>query len=143
MGGRRLPPLIVLALVTLAVLLAAGGTRSPFPLPDAVQIQYNIHPFDTAVYTVTDRAAAARVTDCLNGLEKTPAEDGASVFDRMTRDYDLTFLTAGGERFSLLVWEEGALELYRDGQWRYRADCGPLCGLLEEIWRARASGELE
>ncbi len=141
MRGRRLPALAVPAAAALAVLLAVGGTRSPFPLPDAVQMEYSVHPFDTAVYTVTDRAAAARVTDCLNGLEKVPADD-ASVFALMTRDYDLTFLTAGGERFSLLVWEEGALELYRDGRWRYRADCAPLCDLLEEIWRARASGAL-
>ena len=54
MRGGRLP---ALAVATLTVLLAAGGTRSPFPLPDAVQMEYCVHPFDAGVYTVTDRAA--------------------------------------------------------------------------------------
>ena len=108
-------PLAVAALVlaTLAGLIVGDNLRSPFPIPlgAAVYLEYTVQPLDDGIYIITDRAAVEQVLACLN-------ETGAGIreFDRsgpslLERDYEVRFLRPDGKWFSMLVWEEGALEL--------------------------------
>ena len=140
-------PLAVAALVlaTLAGLIVGDNLRSPFPIPlgAPVYLEYTVQPLDDGIYIITDRAAVEQVLACLN-------ETGAGIreFDRsgpslLERDYEVRFLRPDGKWFSMLVWEEGALELRGRETWVVRTDTGPLCALLEKILLARSSGALE
>ena len=140
-------PLAVAALVlaTLAGLIVGDNLRSPFPIPRgaAVYLEYTVQPLDDGIYIITDRAAVEQVLACLN-------ETGAGIreFDRsgpslLERDYEVRFLRPDGKWFSMLVWEEGALELRGRETWVVRTDTGPLCALLEKILLARGSGARE
>ena len=140
-------PLAVAALVlaTLAGLIVGDNLRSPFPIPmgAAVYLEYTVQPLDDGIYIITDRAAVEQVLACLN-------ETGAGIreFDRsgpslLERDYEVRFLRPDGKWFSMLVWEEGALELRGRETWVVRTDTGPLCALLEKILLARGSGARE
>ena len=140
-------PLAVAALVlaTLAGLIVGDNLRSPFPIPlgAAVYLEYTVQPLDGGIYIITDRAAVEQVLACLN-------ETGAGIreFDRsgpslLERDYEVRFLRPDGKWFSMLVWEEGALELRGRETWVVRTDTGPLCAVLEKILLARGSGARE